>query len=440
MARKQSFVDILQRVKHKNMPIKDDRYKNYHLNFNPFPKSGTANIKAPSEQLKVLPPVSDDLRQQIEEYIVSTLFAESYNAEDKYMGATIIGNYGSGKTQMLMYVKYLLELVAIDKDYHQNPYVVYIDNPGVKLSELIGKIISEIGEENFKKFLWSKTIDRIEVEYKVQLDNSFPINAGLFGLKADPWEEGNKVNYKKFLDAWLVNLTTKQKQKDFEESIKEYIVQILGAYTNDNIVAQYLYKVLVEELVLHSVWDSIVKGDIKGLIGKESNIIKFIVDLLYVEGYTHVYVLVDEFEDITRGRLSKAQVDNYLYSLRTLIDKERNWTIVFAMTQEAFMSLEQASPPLADRITSRKIYIPQLSVDETLRVVYNYLQFARTADDKGPYFPFTEEAVKVLNRKLLGNSRMILSSCFKLIELGVNANLDIIPEEIVEKEIEAVAP
>jgi type II secretory pathway predicted ATPase ExeA len=436
---KPTFSEILKRIKDNNLPLKDERYKAYDLNFNPFPKSGTANIKTSFEQLKFLTPVNDDLEKQIEEYIVSTLFAETYNKDDKYMGATIIGNYGSGKTQMLLYVKYLLGLVAVDKEYHQNPYVIYIDNPGVRLGELIGKIISEISEENFKKFIWNKTIREIEAKYKSILQLEFPITENLFGSKSDPWDPSHKVNYKLFINAWLLNFPTKPKQREFEQKIREYIINILGKFTDDSVVGQYLFKVLEEDFGINTVWDSIIKGDVKPLTGKEANIIKFIVDLLYDEGFTHVYVLVDEFEDITRGRLNKSQVDNYLYSLRTLIDKERNWTIMFALTQEAFDSLEQASPALADRITTRKILIRDLTNEESKRVIANYLSAARIQDyNKGLYFPFEELAIEELTGRLRGNSRLILSSCFRLLEHCVETGQNLISKQIIETKIENI--
>lgn len=433
-----TFSDILNRVKENNLPIRDTRYSKFNLNFNPFPKSGTANIRIPSEQLRFLDPVNEKLAGQIEEYLVSTLFAETYNKDDKYMGATIIGNYGSGKTQMLMYVKFLLSIVASDREYHQNPYAIYIDNPGVKLTELIGKVISEIGEENFKKFLWNKVIAVLQAKHKNKLDKQFPLSNEMF-VKSNPWDEGNKVNYKKFIDAWTINLPTKVKRKDFEESMKEIIHEIIAKETNDNTVSIYLYKILVEDFGINSVWDSITKGEVKQLTGKESDIIKFIVSLLYAEGFTHVYVLVDEFEDITRGRLTKSQVDNYLYSLRTLIDKHRNWTILFAMTQEAFSSLEETSPPLADRITSRKIYITDLNAIEAITLVHNYLKLSRTTQEEEiDVSPFTIEAVTEIRNRLRGNTRMILSNCFKLLEHAVDKNLTEITDAVIKQEVVSI--
>lgn len=439
MTENPSFSDILIRIKDQNLPKRETRYSKLFLNYNPFPKSGTANIKTPYEQFKYLTPVNEDLSKDIEEYLVATLFADTYNAKDKYMGATIIGNYGSGKTQMLMYVKYLLDLIAVDKEYHQKPYVIYIDNPGVRLSELIGKIISEVGEENFKKFLWNKIILELEANYRNKLDRDFNLDSGLFGATSDPWNKDNKINYKKFIDAWLKNLSNKSIRKTFFENIDDLILSILNSYSKDKIVAVYFHRILVEDFGISSSWDLIIKGDIKQLTGKEADIIRFIIGLLYDEGFSHVYVMVDEFEDITRGRLSKSQVDNYLYSLRTLIDKERNWTIVFAMTQEAFMSLEESSPPLADRITSRKILIKDLTPSEAEALAHNYLKMARVEGYNGnDLTPFTLDSIAELNQRLRGNSRTFLSNCFKLIELAVEKELLEITKDIISNEVEQI--
>ena len=59
------------------------------------------------------------------------------------------GEYGAGKTQTLMYIKYLFNNI---KSNEIKPYVIYIDNPGQRLSELIGGIVAQIGVENFKKY------------------------------------------------------------------------------------------------------------------------------------------------------------------------------------------------------------------------------------------------------------------------------------------------
>lgn len=418
-----------------DLPAEDTKYSKIGLKFNPFPKSGTTNIRTSTEMLKHLKPVDDDIKRSIAEYLSSTLFSKSGNAKDKFMGATILGNYGSGKTQLLMYVKYLLELAATNKDHNVKPYVIYISNPKLKLSELIGSIVAEIGEENFKKFLWNKIIKGLEQDYKSLLESEFNINPGLFGAAFDPWTNDNRVNYKKHIDAWYKNLAgNKPKLKVFEARIEEYITKILNIFIQDSSVSTYFYKILIEDFGFNAAWENIIKGESKQVSNKEASIIKSIIALLYEEGYTHIYVLVDEFEDITRGRLSKAQVDNYLYSLRTLIDHERNWTIMFAMTEEAFNSLEQASPPLADRISRRKIRILNLNNAQATQLIINYLNTARESESQ-QLVPFTDSAVNELVNNITPNNpgvaRIILSTCFKVIEHAANNGTTSIDSEVI---------
>lgn len=58
-----------------------------------------------------------------------------------------------------MFIKALFDSL---KTTSFKPYVVYIDNPGTKLSELIGDVISQIGIENFRRYLWSIFLDYMD--------------------------------------------------------------------------------------------------------------------------------------------------------------------------------------------------------------------------------------------------------------------------------------
>lgn len=53
---------------------------------------------------------------------------------------------------------------------------------------------------------------------------------------------------------------------------------------------------------------------LKQLKGKEARVIKYIVKLVKEQGFSDFFILVDEFEDITEGRLTKSQIDNYVYN------------------------------------------------------------------------------------------------------------------------------
>src|SRR5689334_30452 len=90
----------------------DKRYDSVGLKFNPFPRSGTTNINGSDIYNQRLIPVNDAVKNQIIDFISHALNDNYVHKEDKFISATITGNYGSGKTQLLMFVKYLLGEVA----------------------------------------------------------------------------------------------------------------------------------------------------------------------------------------------------------------------------------------------------------------------------------------------------------------------------------------
>lgn len=393
------------------------RYEKLGLKFNPFPKSGTANINSSDHYNGRLVPIDDQVKEKVHDFIRYSLQTNPDSPKDKFLSAIITGNYGSGKTQLLLYVKHFLGLVALNKDYYHNPYVIYIDNPGVKLSELVGAIISEIGEENFKKYLWTKIIDKIkeEEDYRNELDRFSPKGGALFNEKdSDPYSSENTVNYKQFLDTFTKYITAK-KRKDFDSSFKGLLIKVIGAEVEDATLSQYFFELISEDYGANKTWDALSSGSIKQLHRKETHIIRYIVKLIKEQGYTDFFILVDEFEDVTEGRLTKAQVDNYIYNLRTLLDEERQWCLMFSMTGEALRKLKSISPPLADRISSISIILQNLNLEQAKGVVSNYLDMARKDEAKG-IEPFEEAGLELLNDRADGNSRLLLRSCFFAVE------------------------
>ena len=416
----------------------DERYVKLGIKFNPFPRSGAANINSSDFVNGILVPINPDVKKEIFDFITHGLNDNYLNPKDKFISATITGDYGSGKTQLLMFVKYILGVVSTFQKSNKNPYVIYIDNPGVKLLDLIGSIISKVGEENFKKFIWGKIISRITQsdEFKDRLSSFVNVNSMLFpGMDINPYSESNSVSYKKFLSAIISNLTTSRQKKRFEGVFKEILLEILQLEVGDSILAQYFYQLLSEDYGVNKTWEALSSGNIKQLNRKEAGIIKYIVKLVKEQGFTDFFILVDEFEDITEGRLSKAQVDNYIYNLRTLIDEHREWCLLFAMTGQALKKLKSVSPPLADRITARRIILQNLTNEEAQEVVTNYLDMARE-EPQNKVFPFHESGINALNHKADGNARKFLKNCYYLLEKFSEENKEgTIDEEYVKQNL-----
>lgn len=407
--------------------ITTNRYQRLGLEFNPFPKSGTAGMNTPDKVIKVLKPYDDAVAKTLLSYILQSLYAQSpTDSKDKFLSATITGDYGSGKTQLLLYAKYLLNSVSEIKQLgrpYKKPFVVYIDNPGVKLSELIGQIISEIGEEDFKKFIWGKIIDGIKKsqEYKAKLDPFIPKESSeLFPNKnTDPYADENTLSYKKFLDTFIKFLPVR-KRKDFSASLQEVVTKVLSDW-KDSTIARYYYEFINEDYSVNKTWEILSKGGEKSLDKKEVPLINSIIELVESQGYTDFYILVDEFEDLTEGRLTKSELDNYLRNLRTLIDQNKNWAVIFSMTEEALKKIRQVSPPLADRLTNRLLQLRGFDDYQAKKIINTYLNFARVEESSDSLSPFSEESVIYLKKITNSNLRRFLKSSFELLENFVNS-------------------
>lgn len=402
-----NFEDIISKKKEQNP---ETRYLKFGLSSNPFPKSGTANINEPTETTYFLPPIDNEIANQVARYVADSLYSDD-NTEDHKLIGTITGDYGTGKTQLLLFAKSLI------LKQEKKSYAVYINNPGTKLSELIGAIIENVGHEQFKKYLWNQIINEIKRSdtYKEQLLDYLPAQSALFSHDKNPFDPLNEVNHKSFLDAFLSQMNSRVKRKELNQTLKEVIIKIIADKNdNDNVIANYFYDLISEDFGINKTWETLVSGSGQYLDKKVVKLLNAIISIIQEQGFERFYLLVDEFEDITSGRLTKKEVDNYTYNLRTLIDKERRWCLLIAMTSQALTDLKSISPPLVDRLTDRKIEINRLSDSEAESLLKNYLNLSREGgDDLGP---FTKELVSYLNDEAKGLPRLFLRSLYLLLE------------------------
>ena len=412
----------------------NERFKKFGLSFNPFPRAGISDLNSSDSVISKLVPIDADVRKAIDEFVIDSLFQSNPNSSDKYLSAVIRGEYGYGKTQTLLFAKYLLDSFKMEKEYHKNPYVVYIDNPGARLTELVGSIVSQIGDENFKRYLWNIVLEKLltNTEVKQKLLDFVPKGYSLFENEIhDPFAPINTVNYKNFLDGYLKYLGSfPKKKKEFQDLLKTHIVSVFTNTFDNSTVALYFYELLSENIGINKTWEILTSGAAKDLEKKEFYVLRAISKLIQHQGFTDFYILVDEFEAVTAGRLSTAEMDRYVTNLRALIDKERNWCTLFAMTGFAFTSLKRVSPPLAERISSRVIDLKPLNKERAKTITNNYLNLARETPADG-VVPFNDESLETLRDLSKGILRLFLKSCYTIIQRAseeLNGSEKITPE------------
>lgn len=420
--------------------IKEDiLLKKYGLSFNPFPRSGISDLNSSDELISRLAPIDETVKEEINQYIVDSLFPDNpLTPEDKYLSAVIRGDYGYGKTQTLLYIKVLLESFSSSKEFHKNPYVIYIQNPGAKLTELVGSIILQIGEENFKKYLWNEVLSNFSKDSGFKNDVSDVLRGGetLFeqDIPINPFSSQNTVNFKNFFDTCFK--LAGNNRKVFEEKIREHTLKVLNPIFDNLTVANYFYDFLLESAGINKTWENLTSGSSKSLDKKEFHLIKAVIQVVLWQGYTDFYILVDEFEAVAEGRLSPTELDRYLSNLRTLIDKERNWCSVFAMTNPAFERVRSKAAPLAQRLSSRTIILEPLNDNTAQQLVINYLNLAR--EESNSLAPFEKGGIEILRKKTKGVHRIFLKGCFTLIQRAVEElnGDELINDSFVEKYIE----
>lgn len=403
----------IEDIINKKRDNQDVKFLKFGLKFNPFPKSGTANVNESSDFTKFLVPIDDETHKKIAEYVADSLY--SRDEKDHKLICTITGDYGTGKTQMLLYAKWLIQ----NQSQTRKAYVAYINNPGTKLSELIGQVIESIGHEQFKKYLWGQIIDAIKSNHKdcktELLRYAANPQTDLFA-KSDPFSVDNEVSHKAFLDAFSNIVTSKEKKKQFNTVLKQTILSIIREnHGDDEVIADYFYNLVSEDFGVNKTWETIISGGGQYLDNKVVKLLNAIINIITQQGFERFYLLVDEFEDITSGRLTKKEVDNYSHNLRTLIDKERRWCLLLAMTSDALKDLKEISPPLVDRLTDREIKIVRLAQEQTSKIISNYLSLAQDEGQQA-VSPFTTEAIEHLTYLSKGLPRLVLRRAYYLIE------------------------
>ncbi len=439
-------MDILERLNSIESK-KNALEEKFGLSYNPFPKSGIAIINESDKVVEKLTPVDDKATTTIVNYISDALFSKKSldkGSIDKYMSLIVRGDYGSGKTQTLMFIKFLLNNLKSDS---VKPYVVYIDNPGQKLAELIGGIITQIGVENFRKYLWDIFIEYLDKNQDVKrsfLESPHVIQTVFHfdGDTPEPSLTSAVQNYKELVDAITYKKNAVEK-KQLLQSLKDHMIKSYTQETESSVVASYFYDIISETIGISKSWDMLTSGSVKELDKREVNILKAIVNIVCKQlGYTDFFILIDEFEEITAERLKKTDIDNYLRNLRILIDREKNWCSVFAMTGKALEIIESYSPPLAGRIKGSIVDLKPLDINGFAVVVKNYLSVARINKDDNSLYPFDEsgldEMLQVKNFQLKGSPRFLLKLCYQLLQRACmeKEKGEVIDRDFVKKHIE----
>lgn len=395
------------------------RYAGYALKRNPFPLGGNF----PEGYLRYTY-LEERQRALLDDFLVTTFIRGEFN------GLLILGEYGSGKSHLLNYV---YETINIDTRgiFEGRALAFLIQNPSVSPEDILLSLLRTIGLGTIQDLIFLPIRRALRKEYG---DNLLPFLRAFTNFTGQMNVLSDSTHNQSYQPAWFIDLFSKG-YREFRHLLKAQNVilkpkemklfaqQTLAAEVSDNplIVEGLLALVFDDETKDASSWESFLVRNLKRgqAVGVEYYLGAFL-RLFEIMGIRHVYLLVDELEDLRTQRLSKKAATEYLAALRRMIQHNyRLFSFVLASTRDAWNELKLLYPAIEDRFPVRADLIRNPA--DVKRVVATYLQKARIDKYEGSdWFPFDETAVDRVIQLRGTVLRHVITECRKLLDVGAN--------------------
>lgn len=424
-----------------------------HLGFlrNPFPASGG-------------PPTSPGIQPYPEVYEQITKFFKAFIRSRQSRGMVLLGDYGTGKTYHLRWIRGLLEA----RSDQVNIRVVSIETPGLEPYDLVRGILAQIGDQEIAKAVWMLLLPsiraRIQTEgqaffrkfavgkVKLRRGPTLPLESMGFEVTYVHLDEETLLDHREFLSAFdRSGALSREKLRD------EFLPSLYGPQPDrgrpitDNIaVARELANLcFFTGAPALSSWERLtVPGTKKSPFPPrgEPEFLQAILRLLIATGTEYFVLLLDEFEKVPLMEImTQREMKRYLDTVRMLAD--RGWqeeklpfAWVIASHDEAWdLVRDRLSQALAERFPV-EVHLPRThDLDVARYLVSQQLALARLKEKPpGSLSPFPPNFLELIPLPLRHTPRALLTMCYDLVEAASEADLseEEIPEAFVTKFLE----
>lgn len=411
-----------------------DIYGKFGLLSNPFPVTGIAS-EDPG-----FPFFDHRITQEL------ALFVQDTYTRQFFGGFIIVGEYGYGKSYILKHLERRINegLSMRGKD---RACAIYVINPKTSAGEFMTSVLESFGMHNFLVMCWRLVTRRLNEEMGEQgtklLEKLLPkpVQMDIFD-----YQEASRTS---LLKQDLLSNPMKFIEECFR--VKADITEI-SRFARDTFLPIFKVPDIAEGLALldklsgkdssiqWKEWLNFTK--IKKSMKKDISEPEFFRALMTVfreNGFRHIYILIDEFEDI--WGLGKRERMEYLARLRDIIECNLEYfSIVLAVKGDEWMKVEEAHPAFVERF-SRRVELGDLTLEQTKDMIASYLGSVRkrkVQHPSDPIYPFTNAGVREIVKKSAGVPRVTLELCYVLLEYVAREDgLKQIDEAIAQK-IEAI--
>jgi hypothetical protein len=147
---------------------------------------------------------------------------------------------------------------------------------------------------------------------------------------------------------------------------------------------------------------------------------------------TPAYLLLNDMH----GLETTKDMDNFLQTLNIIFDLIGPGVMIIISSDDGFFEeLIQSMSSMRSRI-NRLIYVPNLTNSEAGLMIAKRLLAKRVVAEMQPLYPFTEEAIAVMNSEVQGNPRKMLKLADIIMDYSIKRRVVQINEDTVNQAIE----
>lgn len=394
-------------------------YDRFYLKRNPFPAIGI-----PEETLLI----TADREAVIKRF--QNVITELLDSDQSII-TVMVGEYGSGKSHLLKLFKKSVDAQLLSSE---KTMAVYIKSPGEDFSYFFYGFVDNVGLELLKQISVAYISEKLASDKKLQkhLTDSKVMEGFLAG----------KVRFEEMITKSFFPDLINDIEETYFSDIERDLAQAFLSFANPKMSSIAWRWILGESLDK----DEKELLDVSASIDSSGTYELFcdLVKLLHKAGIKNMVILVDELEKITL--LSKTRKGQYQDDLRRLIDDHpTNVCFYFAIAPAQWQDLTREPTALVRRLKGNWHLLEDFKENDTKELVEKYLFSARidlypVNDIRGKYrsletsmFPFTKEAIEIINKEAKGVVSDVLLICRRSLELLADfSQYEIIDSKVVQ--------
>ena len=425
----------------------------FNLKWNPFPEIGV-----PESEVSQVAPIRYQVTQDIGKWI-----REAYTEKSRRV-LVIRGEYGSGKSSLLRKIVSVVNQWSTGRGENR-PKAIYVYRPSVEAHALNRAILEEIGIDDVRKMVWNVIrremifdlteevrSEQLGTLIKELLSPSRPNRSvgqtSLFGQPiitdipqplSQLFDPSQNMDYRVFL-AEVDRLRIKR--RDFHSYFTYLIARGLESPSS---IANGAFVDLLLAYDEIEAWQALVntKAPTRDRTDFVRLFLQNLIRLLKFDGYTYLFVAIDEFEQVTEPTLmSPKDRADYSYTMMEIINRiDQGLGLIISITGPGFDKLEQVNAALVDRLDVVPLEpLRTTDVERLVRFYLDELQARANEDDPGRTGLFTFSPGRLeasqpmfLSMKYGSTPRVILKYFRKLLDYCADREITTIDRDVATK-------